>query len=301
MTADIVVVGANGFIGSRLVKSLSSRGVVKAVSRRPVEEARAEWIPLSADGHVDWAPILSPGATVIWAAGNSTPASSSRSAAAELASNIAPLVRLLEATRGAPPLRIVFLSTGGAIYGDVMGNAATEKTVIEPRSYYSAGKAAAEAFLCAWAHQEGHDAVIFRASNVYGSGQPYRPGFGIIPTAFHAIRHDVPVAIRGDGEATRDYLHVEDLASLVAEAAARTPSPGATTYNASSGQGLSLNALFERIEHITGRRVPRTYSPAPAFDVKRVVLDNGLASAAYAWRPSIDIESGLRQAWAASE
>lgn len=296
MSDATLVIGANGFIGSHLTRHLVEQGrkVLAYASRRP-EGADVSWLPLEA-------PFTSPefagAGTVVWAAGASTPASSAHSVALEYERNIRPLLAFMEAGRDWSPRRVIFLSTGGAIYGDIDAGSAHERSPTEPKSYYSAGKAAGEAFLVAWAHQAGHDVTILRPSNVYGAGQPYKRGFGIVPTAFHAIRTSEPVVIRGDGNAVRDYLHVDDLVSLIGQVIVKPFAPGAATYNASSNQGTSLNALFSCIQAATGEVVPRIHQPARAFDVSRIVLDNTLARTTFSWTPEVALATGLVDAWA---
>jgi len=295
MSDAILVVGANGFIGSRLTQYLATEGhqVVAYCGRRP-ESANMSWLPLDT-------PLTSPAfaaaGTVVWAAGASTPASSTNSPDLEYERNLRPLLAFMEASRQWAPRRVVFLSTGGAIYGDIDTGTAHERSPTEPKSYYSAGKAAAEAFLTAWAHQAGHDVTILRPSNVYGAGQPYKQGFGIVPTAFHAIRTGDPVVIRGDGNAVRDYLHVDDLVELIWKVVVKPFVHGAAVYNASSHEGMSLNSLFSLIRDATGHAVPCTYQPSRAFDVSRIVLDNALARATFRWTPEIGLSEGLIDAW----
>jgi UDP-glucose 4-epimerase len=295
MNDSTLIVGANGFIGSRLTQYLAKKGhkVVAYCGRYP-EAANISWLPLDTPFT---SPAFATAGTVVWAAGASTPASSTNSPDLEYERNLRPLLAFMEASRQWTQRRVVFLSTGGAIYGDIETGTAHERSPTEPKSYYSAGKAAAEAFLTAWAHQAGHDVTILRPSNVYGSGQPYKIGFGIVPTAFHAIRTNDPVIIRGDGHAVRDYLHVDDLMELTRKVVMKPFAPGAAVYNASSNEGTSLNSLFSLIRDATGHTVPCTYRPSRTFDVSRIVLDNGLARSTFRWAPEVELSEGLIDAW----
>ncbi|UPG91439.1 NAD-dependent epimerase/dehydratase family protein [Luteibacter aegosomaticola] len=297
MTECIAVVGANGFIGSRLLAAFHAAGHrTHALSRRPPEIA-TEWTSM---GDItpgpELATALESATCVVWAAGASTPASSALRPGSELELNLLPIIRFLEQAPMKHPLRVVYFSTGGAIYGDVSG-LASESTVLEPKSYYSAGKAAAESFLSAWSHLGQHEVTILRPSNVYGPGQAYRPGFGIVPTAFHAIRTSEPVSVRGDGEAVRDYLYIDDLADLCLRVLAKPAQPGCRTFNASSAVGTSLNSLLSIITETTGSIVPRTWQPATPFDVRRIVPDNAAARAAFGWQPRIHLHEGILRAW----
>ncbi|QWT18405.1 NAD-dependent epimerase/dehydratase family protein [Bacillus sp. NP157] len=297
--ADVLVVGANGFIGSHLLARVRAVGHDVRALCRTQPMPGVPWARMDDVATNDQlAAALAGVSTVIWAAGASTPASTARRPADEVERNLVPLVRLLECTANDHPLRMVYLSTGGAIYGDIEG-LARENMVVEPKGYYSAGKAAAEAFLSAWSHLGAHEVTILRPSNVYGPGQPYRPGFGIIPTAFHAIRHEGSVVVRGDGEAVRDYLYIDDLANLCERILARPRTPGCHTFNASSAQGTSLNELLSVVEEVTGHEVARRAEPATAFDVKRIVPDNHAATRAFGWHVATPLHEGVRRAWEA--
>jgi UDP-glucose 4-epimerase len=297
MAERILVVGANGFIGSAILAGLHAAGHrTRALCRREPSLA-TEWARMGTTASAgELASALDGITNVIWAAGASTPASSAHRPAHEIDGNLAPLVRLLEACGTSQPVRLVYLSTGGAIYGDVEG-LATEAMTTEPKSYYSAGKAAAEAFLSAWSHVGRHDVTILRPSNVYGPGQPYRRGFGILPTAFNAILSSEPMVIRGDGEAIRDYLYIDDLVALCLRILSTDVRTQCRTFNASTSVGVSLNGLLGIVQEATGQPVPHRMEPATLFDVKRIVPDNRAATEAFGWLPATPLHDGIRNAW----
>lgn len=298
---SLLVAGATGFIASHLLRRLRADAhEVVALSRRPLLMNDVTSVVADELTPDDYARLLRTVDGIVWLAGVSTPSSSAGQPLRELDGNLRPLLALLEASAAMPPKRMVFVSTGGAIYGDVMEHNASEASQTEPKSYYSAGKAAAEAFLSAWAHEGKHDVTVLRPSNVYGPGQPFRPGFGIVPTVFHAATSGEPVVIRGDGEAVRDYLYVSDLIDLVMDVVRQPVAEGMRIFNASSSLPVPLNHLLDTIDQITGKPVKRTYRPATPYDVHRVVLDNGKAKAAFGWCPQITLRDGLERSWNAN-
>ena len=302
ITRTWLVAGAGGFIGRHLVRCLLASGDrVIALSPRPVDAGEnATWIDASTVNSATLANVFNLSDGVIWLAGTSTPSSSAGRPLSELDDNLRPLLNLIQAGAGVASRRVVYLSTGGAIYGDVEVRDATEQARLEPKAYYSAGKLAAEAFLSAWSHEADHHVTVLRPSNVYGPGQPYRNGFGIVPTAFRAVQTGEPICIRGDGSAVRDYLFVDDLVDLINRVLSQPMTPGFHTLNASSHEPISVNTLLDHIGETVGQAVPREYHDARAFDVHRIVLDNALARTTFGWVPRVDLRDGLDRTWRAA-
>ena len=250
-------------------------------------------------------PFDSPGAfsellqdvdVVVHAASATTPGSSCGQPLRELEENLRPTLALLSALQDFPGRRLVFLSSGGTLYGDV--RRATESTPLRPRSYYGAAKAAAEHFIHAWTQQHAGTAIILRPSNVYGPGQPSKPGFGIIPAALDCARTGQRLVVWGDGSAVRDYLFVEDLVELVGRVVEEPGSmSGCHAYNAAFGRGTSLDALLACLESVTGKEIRREYRPARQTDVGIVVPDSTRACEVFDWKPSHNLEEGLKKTW----
>lgn len=294
---SVLIVGAGGFIGRSLAESCAARGQsVLALTRQPTQfpAANIENIVSSFDCAAHFLPLLSRTATVVHAASNSTPASSE--ARPQLEDNLQTLLSLLEALQHHPDRRLVYLSSGGTLYGDHAAPA-RESDALSPRSYHAAGKVAAEAFIHAWVQQYGGTAVVLRPSNVFGPGQTVRPGFGVIPTAFACASHQRPFTVWGNGETTRDYLFIDDLISLVESALGVPLESGCHIFNAASGQVLTLNQLLEAIDSVTRQPLTRIYRPARRVDIRRIALDTRAAASTFGWQPQTSIEDGLKRSW----
>ncbi len=298
MNGTVFVLGAGGFIGGALCRRLAIRGwAVLAGTRRPTDfdHPRIRNVIAPFGSAEDFRPWVAQCRMVVHAASHTTPSSSA--ALPQLDGNLRTTLALIEALQEYPEPRVVFLSSGGTLYGDTP-RPVNEGAKLHPRSYHAAGKIAAEYFLQAWAVQYSGDVTILRPSNIYGPGQLPKSGFGIIPAAFERALDGAPLSVLGDGGSVRDYLYIEDfvrLCELIFSAGRR---PGARVLNAASGRGLPLNALLDAIDHVTGRPLLRHYESARVFDVQRILLDNGTVSRDYGWEPYVSIEDGLRAAWA---
>ena len=294
-----LVLGASGFIGRHLAETLAcpDRPII-AATRQPAAFRNRFITNVVApfDAPDQFAPLLLRCRAVIHAASNSTPGSSA--AQPQLDGNLRTTLALLEALQACPDRRMVYLSSGGTLYGDsVAEHAARESDPLRPRSYHGAGKAAAEHFIHAWATQYDGTAIVLRPSNVYGPGQPPRPGFGIIPAAFECAMRSEPLAIWGDGKTVRDYLYIDDLIALCGLVLSRDLPYGTHIYNAASGEGTPLNELLDLVDRTTGRPLRREYKPARRVDVRCIIPDNGAARAAFEWEPAMLLEPGLQQTW----
>ena len=300
MNDRVLVVGAGGFMGTHLVRALHAQGrPVTALTRG--QSARfpdgVEHRASTRASAVDCAALLRDCAAVAWLAGSTTPGSSANRPLVEIDDNLRPLMMLLEALQAQPQCNLLYVSSGGTLYGDITDRAARETASLRPKSYYGAGKAAAEFFIGAYVNQYGGGATVLRPSNVYGPGQTRRNGFGIIPTAFDALLEQKKLTVWGDGEAVRDFLYIDDFTALCLQTLALPMPEGLRLFNASSGEGVSLNHLLDRIEHVTGARLTRHHQAGRAGDVARVVLDNTGARAAFDWRPATPLDDGLARTW----
>ncbi len=297
MTESVLILGAAGFIGRRLAEAIAGAGRPVIAATRQAATFKHPLIRnvVSAfDSASSFLPLLADCSAVVHAASISTPSSSA--AQPQLDGNLRTTLALIEALQDYPDRRLVYLSSGGTLYGD-RERSAREDDPLRPRSYHGAGKAAAEHFVHAWATQYDGTAIVLRPSNVYGPGQLPKHGFGIIPTAFQRVRDGEPLTIWGDGSTLRDYLYVDDLVALCYRALCSDLSPGTHVFNAARGEGVSLNTLLDAIDAVTAHTLKREYQAARRVDVRRIVPDNAAARSAFDWQPEIPLEQGLRQTW----
>lgn len=297
MSDAVFILGAGGFIGRRIAERLAREGAeVIAATRTPATFGHAGIrnvvAPWDTRGQFEqWAPRCR---AIVHAASSSTPGSTA--AQPQLEGNLRTTLAMIEALQDTPTVRLLFLSSGGTLYGD-RDEPAREDDPLRPRSYHGAGKAAAEHFLQAWATQYGGTALLLRPSNVYGPGQPAGRGFGIIPTAFDCALRGTPLTIWGDGSTIRDYLYVDDLVALCGKALAAPLAAGAHAFNAASGTAVTLNALFDHIDAVTGHPLERQYEPARRVDVHSITADSNAARATFGWAPTTTLDEGLRRTW----
>lgn len=300
MNGTILTLGGGGFIGGALSEALATEGnEVVALTRNPTKS------PHSTIRHVngtfstpaDFAPLLSDCRTVVHLASNSTPGSSAGRPLQELEHNLRVTLALLEALQSAPHCNLLFVSSGGTLYGDKTIPSATESSKVNPLSYHGAGKAAAEHFISAWAQQFSRSATILRPSNVYGPGQTARQGFGIIPTTFAKIIKNETLEIWGDGNAVRDYLFIDDLIQLCLAIVNTPMDSGAKILNASSNTGTSLNELLNLIEAVTGTHIRRVQHAKRHVDASHVVIDSSEAHRLFCWAPQTSLADGLKHTW----
>lgn len=298
----VLLLGGTGFVGSRLIERLHALGrEVYVISRK------AHTLPALPNCHrfsdsLDNVALLDDMlprcGTVFHLASTSTPGSSAMQPAFEASNNLLPTLRFLEILQRHPNAELVFLSSGGAIYGNVAADSITEDAPLAPLSYYGAGKAAVEKFIAAYCTQLKRAAIILRPANFYGPGQPYRAGFGVVPTIFHHIKNGRRFEIWGDGNNIRDYLYIDDFLDLCVMLIDQAPHEiGLHIYNAGSGKGTTLNALCELAAKASGKALDREYKATRAVDVRRVVLNSDAVRRAYGWTARTRLEDGLSATW----
>lgn len=294
--AGILVLGANGFAGTAIASHLASIGrPVLAYGRSPLAIPGVEPVQGSIEDAALLREAISRCSHIVHAASLTTPGTSARDPSLEILGNLLPLARVLECAEAYPGRRLVYLSSGGAIYGD-RADGADESTPLCPRSYYGAGKVAAEAMIHACTATSTWSARVLRPSNLYGPGQATARGFAIVPTLLERALDGRAFTIWGDGSTVRDYCYIDDLVGAVECALQDESSPDFATCNVASGCTASVLELVSLCERTSGRRIARSFLPARGVDVPRVALDAS-AIGRLGWRAKIDLDEGLQRTW----
>lgn len=300
----VVLSGGSGFIGRALTMRLQALfPEVHVISRKYFDTGNFENVQhyqSSLDNDEILKKLLPRCCILVHLASDTTPGSSAFRPTIEATNTILPTLRLLECLQNFPEISLVYVSTGGAIYGNVDMETVAEVTPLSPLSYYGAGKAAIENFISAYCHQTRNKAIILRPSNVYGPGQQYREGFGLIPTIFNNLVEGKAITVWGEGKTVRDFLYIDDfvdfccalLKSNVIEAGRNLE-----VYNVGSGVGYSVEEILRTVESVTGKEIARVQKPARAVDVQRIVLDSSKAARNFSWNVQVGLESGLKKTW----
>jgi UDP-glucose 4-epimerase len=213
--------------------------------------------------------------------------------------NVLGSLNVFEAARRHGARRIVFASTGGAIYGEQTGAPADETHPCRPRSPYAVAKLAVEHYLDYFRATFGLEAVVLRYANVYGPRQDPHGEAGVVAIFMQRVLAGLAPTIFGDGEQVRDFVYVDDVvtANLAALAVAGTADEMAV-FNIGTGRATSVNALWRVIRQLAGPATDAFNEPARSGDVQRSVLDPARAARHLGWRAAVGVEEGLARTWA---
>mgnify|MGYP001595638612 FL=1 len=179
--------------------------------------------------------------------------------------------------------KIVFISSGGTVYGNSVQCPISETDATDPVCSYGISKLSIEKYLHLFYHLHGLDYVVLRAANPFGERQNPRSGQGAVATFLWKFLRQEPIEIWGDGNISRDYFYISDLVSAILTAIEeKTPSK---LYNIGSGVPHSLNKLVNFMQRVTGRTKVVQYSPARKLDVATNFLDISRAQKELHWQP----------------
>lgn len=187
--------------------------------------------------------------------------------------------------------RVIFSSSGGAVYGEPDTFPITEEFPTQPLSPYGVAKLTTEHYLSVYRNLYGLDYVVFRYSNVYGPRQISKSEAGVISIFINQILNGDTCWVNGDGEQVRDYVFVAD----VVEANLQALDCPTGCINIGTGQTTSVNELIEILSGITGRSVLHQHRPAIPGEVLKNVLDASRARSLLTWEPRVSIQKGIRQ------
>ncbi|MBD0329600.1 MAG: NAD-dependent epimerase/dehydratase family protein [Thermoleophilia bacterium] len=292
-----IVTGGAGFIGSHVADALLARGAEVHVVDNLASGKRAN-VPDGAKLHErdirepldDLFAELHPDACLHLAAQADVRVSVA-DPDYDAAVNVVGTIRVLEGARtnGA---RVVFASTGGAIYGECE-RPAREDDPREPLSPYGVSKLAGEEYLAAYNRLHGTRHVSLRYANVYGPRQDPHGEAGVVAIFFNRLAAGERPRIFGDGRQTRDYVYVGDVVAATLTALDRDGG----VFNVGTGVETSVVELFHACTRASGIEVEPEYAPPRLGELQRSVLDPGLAGAELGWRPDVGLAGGLLETW----
>jgi UDP-glucose 4-epimerase len=292
-----IVTGGAGFIGSHAVDALLERGdevhVLDDLStgkrERVAEGARLHVADIRAPDEVFDG--VRPDAVLHLAAQADVRTSVERPDH-DADVNILGTLRVLEAARrhGA---KIVFSSTGGAIYGECDGPT-SETAERRPLAPYGTSKLCGEEYLATWNRLYGTRHVSLRLGNVYGPRQEPHGEAGVVAIFMGLLNEGGTPKIYGDGGQTRDYVYVLDVVRAMLAALGRD---GAGVFNIGTGAETSVLELYEAVQRVSGSGRKAELAPTRLGELQRSVLDVSLAERELGWRPQRSLDDGLTETW----
>lgn len=295
----IVIFGGGGFIGSTIADRLLAAGHLLRIFERPrVQPYRSfkteevvEWMAGDLSSMHDVNDAVQGVDAVLHMASTTLPKNSNDDPIYDVQSNIVGSLHILNAMVNHHVRNIVFISSGGTVYGNPLYTPIDESHPTNPIVSYGITKLAIEKYLQMYEHLHGIKAITLRVANPYGERQRVETAQGAVTVFLHHVLNGIPIEIWGDGSVTRDYIHVSDVAEAFCKALQYTGSQ--RLFNVSSGIGTSLNDLLATLELVLGKSIERRYLPGRPFDVPVNVLCNERARAELNWAPEVSMEAGI--------
>ena len=297
--SSVVVLGGMGFIGSAVARVLINEGHKVSVvarsepKRLPAWLSNATLIRLEASDAPTYNAVLEGASQVVYSLAGLLPQESNLSPLRDVTETLRPLIGLLEALRSRPETSMVFLSSGGTIYGNPRVLPVSEDHPTNPITSYGILKLTAEKYIGMYRDIYGVKARILRIANAYGPLQPVGRAQGVVGEFMSSVLNGSPIRIFGTGRSVRDYIHVDDVALAVAAA---LKSDGPLILNVGTGVGTSLLQIHQVLQEIVGRRIEVDFFESRGFDVESIVLDAAPFQALTGLTP-IELRIGLHQTW----
>lgn len=295
----VLVLGGCGFIGSHVVEHLLAEGRQVRVLDRGPEKFRpalseVEYLFGDYGNHDTIVEALADVDVVLHLASATVPGTAALDAQNDVARNLVPTIGLLESMRKLCIPRLVYLSSGGAVYGAPERVPTPEDHPLRPSHSYGIVKVAIEQYMRVYERNVGLSTMIIRPSNPYGPRQGHMGVQGVIGTFLNLINQGKPIQVWGDGSVVRDYLYITDLVELVAKAVSSNETG---VYNAGSGSGISIADVLATLEQVTLRKPMVEYYPARTVDVPCSILDISRARVNLDWQPQTNFLDGVRFHW----
>jgi len=300
-----LVLGGGGFIGSHLIAALLSSGKRVRVLERPYRD-RSSLIPDTPD--LEWQEgdfgnaqdirrALDGVDTVFHLVSTTQPQSSNDDPIFDVQSNLLATLGLLDQLRSHPKAQLIYISSGGTVYGRPQQTPIPETHPTDPTCSYGIVKLAIEKYLALYRTLHGLEYRILRLANPYGPGQEGNRAQGVVGNFLSHVAHAEPIEVWGDGSVVRDYVFISDAVSAMLQAVQYAGDE--RIFNIGSGRGHSVREIIAAIERTTGKTAQVRYTAARKFDIPVSILDISRATAELGWAPGVELAEGLRITYSA--
>lgn len=295
----IVIFGGGGFIGSAVADRLLLDGHELRIFERPRVEPYREFLKTE---HVEWlsgdllsmhdvSDAVNQTDFVIHLVSSTLPKGSNDDPIYDVQSNLVASLQMLNAMVAGNIKKIIFISSGGTVYGTPIYLPIDERHPTEPQVSYGITKLAIEKYLLLFERVHGIKATILRVANPFGERQRIETAQGAVSAFLQRALNGQPIEIWGDGTTIRDYIYISDVADAFAQAV--TYDGSKSIFNVSSGVGTSLNDLIALLEEALGHPIERHYLPGRPFDIPVSILSNELARREMGWIPKVGLREGI--------
>lgn len=295
------MLGGLGFIGSHLSRALVQEGFPVRIfdklyaSRELIKDIEpcVEVVEGDAERSQDVLDALSGGEICFHLIHTTVPGSSMQDPGFDVQSNVVSSVRWMSQLHLTSIRRLIFISSGGTVYGTSQTTPITEDHPTNPICSYGIAKLSIEKYVLLYGHLQGIDCRILRPSNVYGEGQKLNINQGLIGVFADRILREELIEIWGDGTVQRDYLDIGDLISGILKLTEyRGPY---AIFNISTGEGYSILEIIEMLGEIFGKRPQLTFKPLRGFDVPVNILSSQRLREETGWHPRTSLREGIRR------
>lgn len=292
-----LVLGGGGFIGVNLCRRLAAMGTqVRGFGHRSEFVDRIPsviWTQGDFTDRIALARVVDGAEYVFHLIGGSIPETSNKDPVADLCASTVASLHLLDICRTCAVRKIVFVSSGGTVYGPGVPVPTPETAPTNPVSAYGISKIATEKYLSLYRYLHGLDYCILRVANPYGPFQNPNRRQGVIAALINRALHGKDLEIWGSGDVVRDFIHVDDVVEAII--AVCDYHGGSELFNVGSGSGRSIAQVAADVITVTQRSDAKViHRPGRATDVPVSVLDIGLIQRETGWSPRMPWLEGLR-------
>ena len=296
---NVLLIGGNGFIGSHLVDILLSKQHKIRVFDYSYEKFRkplcnVDYRIFSLDNIDELTEALVGIDVVFHLSCSLVPSTSNLDFEYDIRNNIIPTLKLLDIMIKLKTNKIVFFSSGGAVYGNPTLIPTPEEDALNPISSYGIIKVITEYYLRLYEKLFELKALIVRPSNPYGPRQGHLMTQGVISTFLNKIKENDDLTVFGDGNVIKDYIYITD---LIEASYCLTMKQETGVYNIGSGEGISINSIIQTIKEITRFNSKIKHIETKKYDVQKSILDIKKLRDTINWTPRISLKEGIKKHW----